>query len=251
MEEGLAVERSLLICFVPRSGSWFLAGLLASTGVAGRPSEFFWAPGEQEARAVNRLRTDGEHFEWVLREGASSNGSFGCKFQWDQLQDVLGRLRRMRESEAPETRLLADAFPSPSYVWLRRRDVVAQAVSWARALQTNQWRSSDVSLAKPTFDLTEIAGLRQLIEDEDAAWARWFEVNGIDAEQVFYEDLLADPRRELSRILASLGLDLPADVELLPYPGYDRQADAVSVDWCQRYRDQSARNEPVSEETSR
>ena len=242
MRRHVTVERSLLICFVPRSGSWFLAGLLASTGAAGRPAEFFWPRGEEEARAVNRLRTDEEHLEWVLGEGANLNGSFGCKFQWGELQDVLGRLRQMRGADLPETRLLADAFPNPSYVWLRRRDIVAQAVSWARALQTNQWRACDPAHVEPRFDFDQIAGLRRLIEDEDTAWAGWFKVNGIDTEQVFYEDLLADPRRELSRIVASLGLDLPTGVDLRPYPGYERQADAVSFEWCSRYRDQSSQN---------
>lgn len=154
MRRHVTVERSLLICFVPRSGSWFLAGLLASTAVAGRPAEFFSPRGEEEARAANRLRTDEE----------------------------------------------------------------------------------------PRFDFDQIAGLRRLIEDEDTAWAGWFKVNGIDTEQVFYEDLLADPRRELSRIVASLGLDLPTGVDLRPYPGYERQADAVSFEWCSRYRGQSSQN---------
>ena len=39
------VRRSILICFVPRSGSTFLCGLLASTGALGRPAEHYWAVG--------------------------------------------------------------------------------------------------------------------------------------------------------------------------------------------------------------
>ncbi|MDX6516385.1 MAG: trehalose 2-sulfotransferase [Gaiellaceae bacterium] len=239
MAHDRAIERSLLICFVARSGSWFLSGLLASTGVAGRPSEAFFPRIEEEARVAHSLETDRDYLEWVLQDGSTANGAFGCKLMWSELQDVLGRLRRI-DGEESEARLMAGAFPNPRYVWLRRRDVVAQAVSWARALQTQQWQSYRSPVGEPRFDFAEIDGLVGLVKDEEEAWATWFETNDIAAVQVFYEDLLADPFREVSRIVATLGLELPGTAELRPYPGFDRQADAVSADWCERYHVQSA-----------
>ena len=152
---------------------------------------------------------------------------------------MLGRLRRIQGDDLPDSRLLADAFPNPHYLWLRRRDIVAQAVSWARALQTDQWQSSRAPLRDPKFDFAQIAGLVQLVRDEEAAWSSWFESNGIAAEEVFYEDLAAEPRQEVSKIVGSLGLELPANVELRPYPGFERQADALNIDWCNRYRARS------------
>lgn len=80
----MRVERSVLICFVPRSGSTHLCGLLASTGVLGRPREYFWAP-----NAVADPPLDD-----VLRQGTTPNGVFGCKFQLGQWNELLTRARR-------------------------------------------------------------------------------------------------------------------------------------------------------------
>ena len=42
---------------------------------------------------------------------------------------------------------MAELFPNPIYVWLRRRDPVAQAVSWVKACQTARWWDADVAPA--------------------------------------------------------------------------------------------------------
>jgi LPS sulfotransferase NodH len=38
-------ESSYLVCGTPRSGTSLLCRLLAATGVAGRPEEYFWRGG--------------------------------------------------------------------------------------------------------------------------------------------------------------------------------------------------------------
>ena len=233
----MRVERSVLICFVPRSGSWFLSGLLASTGVLGAPRQFFWVPGEREARREHGLGTDEEYLDWVLTTGTTPNGSFGCKFDCGERYDVVRRLRHaVAGEEVPDGELLARAFPNPHYLWLRREDTVAQAVSWARALQTDQWRSSSPAKGEATFDADQIAGLIELIGSETADWAAWFEEQGIEPFLVTYEELLADARGPLERIAAFAGVSLPDRFEPRSYPGYERQADDVNEDWARRYR---------------
>lgn len=233
----MRVERSLLICFVPRSGSWFLSGLLASTGVLGAPRQFFWEPGERETRLTHGFGTDEEYLDWVLATGTSSNGMFGCKFDCGERSDVVQRLRQaVADEDVPDSELLARAFPSPRYVWLRREDTVAQAVSWARALQTDQWRSSSPANGEARFDAGQIAGLIELIGSETADWAAWFAEQGIEPLVVSYEELLTDPQAPLERIATFAGVSLPEQFEPRPYPGYDRQADHVNEEWARRYR---------------
>jgi LPS sulfotransferase NodH len=219
---------------VPRSGSWFLCGLLASTGVLGTPRQFFWQPEEREVRARHGLRSDAEYLEWVLTRGTTANGSFASKFELEELKDVVGRLRQ--RDDGSEAELLARAFPSPSYVWLRREDTVAQAVSWARAIQTNQWRSSAPPGGEPSFDPEQIGGLVELIRWETDAWAGWFAAQEIAPLRVTYEELQSDRRRTLERIAEFAGVTLPPEVELRPYPGYEPQADGLNDEWANRYR---------------
>lgn len=237
----MRVERSLLICFVPRSGSWFLCGLLASTGVLGTPRQFFWEPGEREARLQHGLRTDDQYLDWVRARGTSPNGTFGCKFEPEELQDVVERQRRVAADETLTDReLLARAFPNPRYVWLRREDTVAQAISWLRALQTGRWRSDDRATGEPSFDADQIAGLVDLIDGTTEFWSRWFAEQEIEPQRVSYEELLTDPRGPLERIAAFAGVSLPDRFEPRSYPGHERQADHVNEKWARRYREHLA-----------
>jgi LPS sulfotransferase NodH len=236
MTDAVAIERSLFICFVPRAGSLYLAGLVASTEVAGIPVEAFHSPLETNSRRIFGIETDEEYFQWIRDNYFTSNGSFGCKLTFPALQVVLRRLRLMHGDGLPDVPLLARAFPNPVFVWLRRRDVVAQAVSWARALQTGQWISSQTERGEPVYDFDLIEDRPRTIRAEEGKWSDWFARNGIAATEVVYEDVLADPRGEVERVLAPLGVELPAGVELRPYEGEARQGDGLNAEWARRYR---------------
>jgi LPS sulfotransferase NodH len=231
----VVIHRSLIICFVPRSGSTFLAGLLTSTGLAGKPFEFFATTFEEERKAQG-LETDEEHIESVRRQGVTANATFGCKLTYPELQDLVGRLRRIDGGVRGDVPLIASAFPAPVFVWMRRRDVVAQAVSWARALQTQQWHATERAVRAPDFDFDVIHRCVARIPREEAAWMDWFSSNGVGAAQVFYEEVLADPRSEVARVVRLLGLELPPDAEVEPPRGFERQGDELNEEWANRYR---------------
>ena len=111
----MSLPRSYLVCATERSGSTLLCELLAATGVAGRPEEYF-----EFLSATGRPRQPREYFEGVddpamlellrrrssrrcppcrgserladARErGTTPNGVFAAKMMWAYLDDFLGR----------------------------------------------------------------------------------------------------------------------------------------------------------------
>src|SRR5919197_996612 len=66
---------SYFICGTPRSGSWLLAGLLASTGVAGRPHEWFWRDTEEANRRAWGILSFSDYVAHVHDAGTTSNGT--------------------------------------------------------------------------------------------------------------------------------------------------------------------------------
>ncbi len=160
-----------LICSTQRSGSTYLRELLASTGVAGNPQEYFEARAETglpphpgyflaglprtgagirddlrptDGSDYSDLRTvDGwaAHLERTFRLGKTGNGVFGAKLMWNQVPNI-----EVHAAALPEfvgltgSELLEALFAHPSYVWMRRCDQVRQAISLWRALQTRTWR---------------------------------------------------------------------------------------------------------------
>jgi len=231
-----AIGLSYLICTTPRSGSNFLCEVLQTTGVAGRPDEYFWHPPIwEEAWSTAEFET---YLERVLRTGTSPNGVFGVKLMWFYLDKLLPRLAAVAGlADADPPAILSATFPNPRYIWLTRRDKVRLGTSHYRALKTNAWRSADRATgadADPAFDFAAIDSLvRQAVAD-DQSWQRCFRQHGIDPLGLTYEDLAADPGRVALQILRHLEIPPPAS----PWPPrwrHQRQADARSDDWARQY----------------
>jgi hypothetical protein len=110
--------------------------------------------------------------------------------------------------------LIVSLFPGSRVVFLLRdgRDVVD---SWLAAYQAGSW-----ALDEGAFPVTE-AGRVALVRWQSSVWAyRTAVVRGVYAGHparrrvlVRYEDLVADPTRELARVCDCLGLD-PAPARL-------------------------------------
>ena len=134
--------------------------------------------------------------------------------------------------------LLSAQFGRTRFVYLRRGDVVAQAVPLLRAEQTGVWfetaRGRQEPGAKPGFDFGQVRERVRLIEDHNAGWEQWFARAGIRPFRVRYEELGAEPVRVASGVLAFLGLDLPAGGGIAVRR--KRLADQLNARWTESYR---------------
>jgi trehalose 2-sulfotransferase len=135
---------SYLICTTPRTGSTLLCGLLASAGVAGAPESYFRRQGQQDYAVQWGIAPSpgggfryADYLQAALAAGRTDNGVFATRIMWETLEEVAGELRTMNPG-LPEgsVSLLERAFGHMRFVYLRRNDIVAQAVSLLRAEQT-------------------------------------------------------------------------------------------------------------------
>jgi LPS sulfotransferase NodH len=215
---------SYLVCSIPRSGSSLLCELLAGTGLAGAPAEFFHPDkmaALQERWGVDEL---GDYLRALLARKTSPNGVFGAKAHWAQYQPVFG------ESD-PRT-----VLPGLRLVFITRRDRLRQAVSWVRALQTLKWATEDSPrVERPEiFDQEHITQKLGRIDREEEVWESLFDRHEIEPHRVVYEDFVEAQEETVRAVLDGLGVDAPADLSL-PSPVLDRQADERSDEWVERY----------------
>ena len=232
----MTLSASYLVCATSRSGSNLLCGLLKGTGVAGRPEAYF---GEHEPCWARRWGASEpvEYVHGAIREGTGAGGVFGAKVLWLHLPGFLAKLEAVQGRwDLDERALLEGTFPGLRFVWIRREDVVAQAVSFAKAMQTDQWTALDPRRPDrvPRFDFAQIHRFVGEIEEQNAAWRRWFRANGITPHHVSYEDLVADMEAVTRRLLGSLDVAVPEDTAIAPQ--HERQADSVNAEWAVRYR---------------
>jgi LPS sulfotransferase NodH len=242
---------SYLICATPRTGSSLLCGLLDSTGVAGHPESWFRRQDELEFAARWGIADASEgtfgysdYFRAAVAAGSTANGAFAARIMWGTMDEVTAHLASVHPGHTGSAAgLLSAAFGRTRFVYLRRGDVVAQAVSLLRAEQTGVWFETaderQEAAAEPGFDFGQVRDLVRQIENENAAWEGWFTTEGIQPYRVLYEELDDDPVGIASGVLGFLGLDLPAGREITAR--HKRLADELNARWVESYRLHEAR----------
>jgi trehalose 2-sulfotransferase len=195
---------SYFICSTLRSGGGLLAGLLRSSGVAGRLEEYFWRDDVPSWRERWGAKNVQEHLDGVLREGTTSNGVFGARVMWAYLDDVVATIRKATDHDGARHAVLSAAFPRIRYVHLRRNDRVSQAVSWAKAEQTGVWSAGDDRLEPRslTYNRGLIDERLAEIEEGESGWLSLFGEADVEPCEIVYEELAADPIQTTTSLIA-------------------------------------------------
>lgn len=122
------------------------------------------------------MSTFADYLRAAIGQGITANGVFGAKVMFGDLPDLLGKLATLPGSRGLDDRaLLERAFPNLRFVWIWREDVVAQAVSGSRAIQTGVWYEADARRSpatQPRFDFAQIHGLQRRIGSAGSAGSR-------------------------------------------------------------------------------
>jgi LPS sulfotransferase NodH len=208
--------------------------MLSSLRTAGYPVEYARKADETIWRIGHGLHSHLAYF-WSLPSLCSTrNGVFGLKLLWCQLGSLVADIRCYTHVRAAGPReALAEWMGDPLYFWLRRRDRLRQAVSYARALQTDSWASPNSGNgATPTYSRPDIESALTRVSIEDEGWERYFDRGDIPKQVIWYEDLADDPGAVLTAITTALGLPAPERWRSTLNP----QADALNDEWVERFR---------------
>jgi LPS sulfotransferase NodH len=230
-------QRTYIVAATPRTGSYLLCGGLEATGIAGRPSEAFTPDFEGIWRRLWSLDPCAgfwDYFREAIRYGTTSNGVYGLKIHWMHI----ARLAQDASFAGESADVLAQLFTGAVFVNIVRQDLRAQALSYLRALQTNEWWRMEGVVndqrngAVPVFDAAAIERLERELVSQQSAWERYFVERHIEPLVVEYEALTEDYRGQLARVLDFLGLDASA-AATIPPPRLLRQADRLTAQWSQ------------------
>lgn len=166
-----------------RSGSSWLGKLCNQTGLLGVSSE--WVdPGI--LGALHKSVSGEEYVDKIVAAGSSKNGFFALKLfprhvHWFHLHfgfDLIGFLRGNHDIQITT---------------VERKDRVAQAVSFAKAMQSSAWSSSQSELQTPRYDFDQISRCYFLIERSYNFWNSYLTLRNTEYDAFYYEDMLHDP----------------------------------------------------------
>ena len=171
----MARQRGYAICTQPRSGSNLLCQYLASTDQLGYPLEYFNGPGRRALGQADFPDAPELQIDAILRTGATPNGVYAVKLFASQFSAFSRRLRWL------------ELLPDLHFVYLSRDDLLGQAISWVRALQTEQYRSTQPAKRFPLYDPGLIRSRLIAIVKERAQWEAFFARTGITPFRIVYE----------------------------------------------------------------
>lgn len=241
-----APTRSYVIAATPRTGSTLLCRALWASGEVGAPKEYFnpiqlrdwevrlgsplsrwshaclWGPAVRYVGrwGWSRVRLEA-HWQRVCERRKASNGWCGIKLHRHHRDGLFGP--GSLEASLGEIR------------WIRvvRRDRIAQAVSWSRALQTGRFASHQRPGIPSFYSRRHIAACLDRIDRHEAAWDA--ELAGQPVLALVYEELAADLTKALREVLTWLEVPGAAGAKAAP-PALARQADDLNANRIARFK---------------
>jgi LPS sulfotransferase NodH len=225
---------SYVIAMLPRTGSTALCSLMTQTGQLGYPEEYTNPRGPLQHWATRLAARDiVEYFDIIRRERATPNGVFGMKTTYDDFKPLV--------DGAAVSTLLGDV----RFIYLTRRDFVAQAISEYIAEESGIWhrdRAMNVVHSAPIADPVDVDYNEQRIVDiidrltrMQQAWERFFVLYSVVPLRITYEEFCAGSPALIRRTAAYLGVEINADL-CTATAETSRMADDRNVEWAARFR---------------
>lgn len=210
-----------LICSSARCGSTLMGQMLKDTGVAGDPLEFlnpsFVAAFSKRTGAQN-LGID-PYVKALEAMRTSPNGRFGMQVHYSRFVRVFG------QDEQAGMRFIRHF---DKFIFLRRKDKLAQAVSIWRADLTQLWSSIDEDRRSTrsaeldaVFDPKALMERLSYLVAQDTAWAALLKKHQLPFIELYYEDLIAQWAEKSAEILHFLGAAVP---QTIPAPALRKQS---------------------------
>jgi trehalose 2-sulfotransferase len=223
------LRKSFIVASSYRSGSTYFCSQLWKTGVLGAPAEYLNMGGGRMLRLVMERRLQAtspeDYFAKLLACRTSSNGVFGLKAHYHHFERALDWCPSMIALLSPVT-----------YIYVSRRDTIAQAVSMAKAIQTNRWMSIDPDVKTALrYDERLISDCLEEIQQQRIGWLRWFELNAITPFVINYEDLIDNMAIVVSSMVKLM--DVEGDERhAVRLPPVEKLGDETNIEWATRFR---------------
>lgn len=232
---------SYTIWFSQRTGSTLLCHALESTGVAGRPGEWLSATDIPALYARHGARTPAELRARIWDAATTSNGVLGLKhgIYHPYFGAILDEFRQLDGHDGTRPGIWENAFPNSRHIFMTRRNKVRLAVSWWKAIQSQEWHRLHGTPPKNAAiaDRYSFEAIDHLLAEaamREAATQEFFTKGEIIPLTIVYEDFVRRYEQTVFDLLQ--WLDIPASGAVVAPPTYERLADTVSEDWVQRFR---------------
>lgn len=239
-----------IICASHRSGSTLLCEGMRWTWRCGDPKEYLSPVHSVALHDRGDVAADPDkdfpgYVDELLRTRRSDNGMFGIKIMWKHLRQLPRKMSipcAMRDHQRL-ARTLRQTFGRSHFIWSRREDKTAQAISFLKAKQTGLFTHQQEAQGQRKADRSKLAynfgaidTLVRRLEDEERQWQTFFELGKIRPLTINYEDIAADYTGEVERALRHVRV-WGKGCEIRKPERNRKLADETTALWHQRYQE--------------
>jgi LPS sulfotransferase NodH len=235
---------SYTIWFTQRTGSTLLCKALEETQMAGIPHEWLYTWIDEQL--VNGDASPAELQMRLWEHGSTPNSVFGLKHSFHEphftkLIEIFRQFPGCPLRERNRVRIWEYALPNHHHIFMTRRNKVRLAVSWWKAIKTQEWHRLSGASPKPV-DLTDaysfdaIHHLYRECSMREAGIQEFFSEGNIVPLTIVYEDFVQEYEKTLRKVLEFLGL-APTTIKIVP-PSLMPTADERSEEWVHRFREE-------------
>ena len=181
------------IFMIPRSGSTLLTELLSSTGELGFPGESF-VPDVIRTMSLTFSDRFSSYEEFLMTGLRTANGVFGIEVEHERFQQELGFF-----SDLPSWRHI--------YIW--RKDLLAQAISYQISIDTNVWHTFAASVYEDDLRFISRSAIIEQINTllrAERFFDQFFTANSMTPYSICFEDLIADKEGQARKIAEYIGI---------------------------------------------
>lgn len=216
-------NRSIMFAATPRCGGTYMCMSFWKTGLVGAPLEYTNAMMSHRMAKVKTGEDFSEYWINIQSRRTSPNGVFSFKMFPYYFYDLINNIE--------------DAVSLISFdtvVYLYRKDILAQAVSHARALQTQRWFEECEETLVPSYSFGLIKRSLKFIVDQTIAWERIFRKFNIKPYSIPYEDFICNKESILEDSIKWMGIGISSPY-YVDVPDLRIQRDYVNKMWKERF----------------
>lgn len=150
----------------------------------------------------------------IVEKYTAPNGVFAVRVMWSQLEYVMTEMRGDDSGlrGLSDLEIISMVFPNPHFIHLTRRELVAQAISYSRAISSDKWLESGQK-TEPTkgsevdFNYFLFNHCLTSLRDGDRNWRHFLSAGNPPVLELEVEQITQDYHGTLESIGAFLGVN--------------------------------------------
>jgi LPS sulfotransferase NodH len=190
----------------------------------GDPREYFSPVHIHEESKIVQAKEDALTFSADLIKAVPNNDYFSFKIHYLQFY----------ENFICKEISLLEAFPGIKVIFLRRSNIVAQAISLWKAELTQSWINEMEQKRNPHYNFGEIRNRYYDLKIHDLMWEKYLQENNIPFLNIIYEDMEKNEKKFFYNIFSFLGE--VSKFSQMERPSLIKQANAQTLEWEGRFK---------------